>query len=1384
MATPRITKPHERETGSWPLPNWITKSICLRAGREASAALCIALGKHTGASAAHEATYHEPFTYWDWHGLGPDDTYAREWKRQRMWEHQRGFVVDGTKIYGYPTSRERWRKFKEDLDAHPWKKQWVKMIAVAHWMEMEDLYWVADNFTVLEGMDLSDIPAPYTDHEGFQHHRWEALLGDQENSQSESMLMLLGGLTWLGLPDICDPRGTFASNLMYRTLPRCKSLETLSIRRVYSQHNFANPNDYICGLSLNITTSAPPTLTKLELRLPFVPLDALMSSLSRLKSPIKHISFDLGAWIQISPEYQASVKVGSKSLHEPEIKRTAGKAARAMRFTTYEKLHNETCQAKDKWWLPRSEFDRYVSEEENVFGQVKHAFDRNFYCHDVQATMLPDVSNGDGDGDRGQDPICNCRLNQEGHEDGVDGHIQDARVSTVPTVLSNLCRAASKNTSFTISALKPEWQEKSTNPLHPFTLLHKLTPEEPQQTRGHTDKYLSVDQYRWLSATFNWRPVFDWDCLVNPEANNPGNSRRSVYEVAKKQFGLESLAEHEIVKNMAEQFQLLKQAGIPLHILIGRRPLDTSSLYWGWPYDENTWSQWLDTPLDVDLRTIAPLIDTLSIMYDIRNPLDEHRIHSIKSLSPSTIPLVKATCPRPLCPWTSSNSPCLFPNQWLPLFPGLRHQKMANKHLLRTSNPCLTLAPHQPSLPPPGHSVPPNTQSTLEDSLTHLARDAAFKREALAWQRFWCTYAPSLTNLSTLNVRMPRAFDVVKSATLARLLDPFKGWHVITYADEIGEDEDEDAGVFVRRTWVKKGRKGVEKISISDEGEKIAEKEMEELVKGVKIVTDAAKAERDLEKELKTKSAGKRPEGDNIPMEKRLESVYGRRIAHVAKQAWQRRVRAYVDNCTQAEIEQQDDDVRKVLGATRAILERSINVFPPADVFERNTNMKEGIGLVAHTRDYSDEEKERRDWPAPVRKIVEAVEVAATTTTDIRECPAVKMSHPIVSEIPTPLPLDVSHARSSDTRNIAPVQDTTMELHVQTPEEKDDWDPYGSGTPVAQQAASLMEAQDDVFKLLDVLREHGPSIVRGPETTTQPLSPFEGYEAATSGANTHQVCDTIKIENFEKNKLVEQHSTANTTASSYVHQTTQVEQQIQLAIPSDQTEQSRSSRHFTESKEASKPQKPSASTSSMNTTSRRRSVTSKELEPLLGRTLTLQREHMSILKELTPDPREVLQPSGELTSGPKELLPPQKELTPLGIPALSPKEPSPPPQKLTPPPKQPTPPQKPTPFPPQKPTPSKQPTPSPESPSPSAPKKRTPRKRKDPVISNNPPELETGRRLRSSRSATPAQSYKEDSEDDEDLGKKKGKAKSKGRKRAADKGWDGETGKGKKRGRK
>jgi hypothetical protein len=73
-----------------------------------------------------------------------------------------------------------------------------------------------------------------------------------------------------------------------------------------------------------------------------------------------------------------------------------------------------------------------------------------------------------------------------------------------------------------------------------------------------------------------------------------------------------------------------------------------------------------------------------------------------------------------------------------------------------------------------------------------------------------------------------------------------------------------------------------------------------------------------------------------------------------------------------------------------------------------------------------------------------------------------------------------------------------------------------------------------------------------------------------------------------------------------------------------------------------------------------------------------------------------------------------------------------------------------------------------------------------PVITDDPQDLTSGRRLRSSRSATPAKSYKETSDEETEAeGKRKvrGKGKGKGQKRAADSDWE-DAGQGKGEGKK
>jgi hypothetical protein len=99
-----------------------------------------------------------------------------------------------------------------------------------------------------------------------------------------------------------------------------------------------------------------------------------------------------------------------------------------------------------------------------------------------------------------------------------------------------------------------------------------------------------------------------------------------------------------LVAEIAKQFQPMRENGISVHALLGRRNPDESSLYWVWPYDAKTWERSLTAPVDAGLKSAAAQIDTLSIIYDLRNPLDDRRLQEIDDRQPYHGP--DAHCPR------------------------------------------------------------------------------------------------------------------------------------------------------------------------------------------------------------------------------------------------------------------------------------------------------------------------------------------------------------------------------------------------------------------------------------------------------------------------------------------------------------------------------------------------------------------------------------------------------------------------------------------------------------------------------------------------------------------------------------------------------------------
>jgi hypothetical protein len=316
--------------------------------------------------------------------------------------------------------------------------------------------------------------------------------------------------------------------------------------------------------------------------------------------------------------------------------------------------------------------------------------------------------------------------------------------------------------------LEPEWQAKSTNPIHPFALIQKnpYTPEgsapiqrgekfaEPLPTR-------SQDAYDWLNTTFHWRPVFDWDWFVKPDPEDQHRNLDVAY--ADMKYSLEvgggKAQSNALMAEIATQFQYMKDSGIPVHVLLGRRNPDESSLYWDWPYDAKAWEKSLTAPVEAGLKPVAAHIDTLSILYDFRNPLDERRLREIDDRRPYHGP--DAHCPRLQCPW--NNKDCPFKKQWdqksVPKAKGRANssgQKMANRQPLVKPGSKHKLASNLPSCPPTGEDADNGTSENSNPgdytpaTLHHLATSAAFEREAVGWQSFWASHASQLTNLTEL----------------------------------------------------------------------------------------------------------------------------------------------------------------------------------------------------------------------------------------------------------------------------------------------------------------------------------------------------------------------------------------------------------------------------------------------------------------------------------------------------------------------------------------------------------------------------------------------------------------------------------------------------------
>jgi hypothetical protein len=937
------------------LPETIKDRVLHYAGREAICAYRIACQfgreeQYTEERYVIENLYREPFTYWDWHNT--DRNFQEEDERKKLLfnERERGFWAHGKLYTSYPSPARRWETFKNQLS--PSDFLFIKRIAVARWMRKEDILFISEHFVNLEALDLSDMETrdgkmPLTHDDG--RPNWKELLDIMNTSQNSPSL--LSRIKWLGLPndhhlgdDGDDPFGTI--------LRFCPQLEILSLRTpsgydsdYWSDLHHTDSEDIhrkICLPILRITKNVPDTVHTIELRqcIDFLPL--FIDKLHQLKPTIRRLGIDLGALVQVFP-LRPAPKAPAKQviISDKEIKKNVGNA---VKWTTEfgqlpqktevldPSIPNVLTRRSDAVFDAKAKLEKTNTDEkflDRAYKQEKASFYRDnggTTVYSQRPRSGPDDPNAiKGPIPPHQNPGAkHCELDDTSHT-RTRNAVRVRRTNTLPRMLKKLYNLRNKQPA--LFALDPEPQNRSTDPINPLALVQledELGCGAGARCRDSGFNKDATDIYRYLKGTFNWRPVFDWDWFMVPE-----KMEDSVDEAYRKMI----LEDSQYLLRIEQQFRFMHDAGIPVHLLIGRRKQGASSLYWGWPYNsEQKWKHWLDDEFSVGgLDSVAGYVDSLSIFYDLRNPLEQKRLEEIEAIQPLRRP--NATCPQEACLWDDTDDGCPFREKRGDVRLD-NTQSSGDSDERRPPTDHNRLAPPSAGAPPTGENANNyvSNEGDADDTgqLHELARTAAFTREAVGWQRFWAKYALKFTRLTTLRIRMPAVFEKVSSYRVATLLDRSAGWSMLEYTDErqhvqaaedvlrtlpgvaaetfnhLPESEVWPGGRFVRRSWVWPKTRAQYDTTVSPEGgnkrvdiisepmpnwgdQKFTERdyelseldEREELRKVVDLAAAATQRECDAEAKLPKPDPQLREQGE---AEKKRLYHHGVRV--VAHEAW------------------------------------------------------------------------------------------------------------------------------------------------------------------------------------------------------------------------------------------------------------------------------------------------------------------------------------------------------------------------------------------------------------------------------------------------------------------------------------------------------------------
>jgi hypothetical protein len=281
-------------------------------------------------------------------------------------------------------------------------------------------------------------------------------------------------LKWVGLPDFRDASLNAPSILLRAFLPLCTNLQILSIREEYRAENapsHLSAHEFLCRFVDGIESCTPESVTALEFRLSVPFLDKLIEALgSRAKLNITRIGLDLGAWVQTYP-----IRHTSGELSDGQIASEVMHAAREACHKIYEEEHRKVLPAGSCWLLPESRRDSRLAAQlsppgsadkvdETDVDDAKPGFEHDFYRDEGGS----DPYNGL---DRGWPyDQKKCANTERLHHKATMDYVAGTRVNTLPTMLVKLYDVSQVN-RVKLYSLEPEWQAKSTNPIHPFALI-------------------------------------------------------------------------------------------------------------------------------------------------------------------------------------------------------------------------------------------------------------------------------------------------------------------------------------------------------------------------------------------------------------------------------------------------------------------------------------------------------------------------------------------------------------------------------------------------------------------------------------------------------------------------------------------------------------------------------------------------------------------------------------------------------------------------------------------------------------------------------------------------------------------------------------------------